>query len=469
MVARVSLVCGVCSLLSTAAFVPWRAGEPPPKGPPPRPVSVYAAEPDHLWNRVHAALWVRTGPDGKDYGHDRLEPLLWRESDHLLAGVPADRAVAVLEEFDRESGEALIDDPVKRAVLQRDLWLVSNWLAGTRDAAARRRLERPLDAAIRRLALTPRQLAGLADNYAAAVASKKHPARFDPERPDRAYLPPDLFADAGPWVCVAPADGPAAPFHLDDRGTNPFGNSVFFVFLKLPGGREKTLNFLARPAALDELLVPNTDEATKRLSPALPNPAFPTWPKGTEVALVRRALLVGADGRVVASRLTESVQPRAITADTPALTADVLEAASARRPPAGWQAAFEFQLGQADLFAGAAGGLRDVSGERDFKTGFGSHPADEFDRKSGGGTFPERSLRGVTNRASCGTCHTHPGAYSFNSVPGFAFGGSFQPPPDDAPQKRPPVPATVAEVEGRAVKWMEGRPAWVAFVKRAGK
>jgi hypothetical protein len=39
---------------------------------------IYDRDPDHPWNRLHAALFVRIGPDGKAYGHDRLEPLLWR-------------------------------------------------------------------------------------------------------------------------------------------------------------------------------------------------------------------------------------------------------------------------------------------------------------------------------------------------------------------------------------------------------
>src|SRR5262245_37351005 len=85
------------------------------KEAPPR--AVYHTDRDHLWNRVHAALLMRVGPDGKTYGEDRLEPLLWQESENLLEGKTAERAGAVLEEFVKEKGEALIDDPVKRAVL----------------------------------------------------------------------------------------------------------------------------------------------------------------------------------------------------------------------------------------------------------------------------------------------------------------------------------------------------------------
>ncbi|HLJ12133.1 MAG TPA: hypothetical protein VKU82_13145 [Planctomycetaceae bacterium] len=467
MAAHIRLISFTFCPLAVVACVSGRAGNADPKGSPPDVPAIYADKADHLWNRLHGTLLVRTGPDGKNYGADRLEPLLWKDSVHLLQGESAERAVAVLEEFERESGEKLIDDPMKRAILQRDLWLVSSWLSAKPDSEARWRLEKTLDNVIRRLALTPPQIAKLPDNYAQAVTSKKYADRFDPQNPEQAYLPADLFDGAGPWVCVGPANGPSAPFHLDDRGTNPFANSVFFVFLKLPGGREKTLDFLKQLASLDNPLVPNTDETTKHAASFLPQTNFPVWPKGTEVALVRRALLIDVNRRIAASPLTEGVQIRVVTTDTPALTKDVLAKASSRRPPSGWQASFEFQLRRIDLFADTAGGLRDVSGERDFKTGFNSHPWDEFDQTSREGTFPERSMPFETNRASCTVCHNYPGAYSFNSVPGFAFGG-FVPVNDSSPQK-PLGPTTVAAVEKQAIEWKEERPAWTAFVKRSGQ
>ena len=43
-------------------------------------VTVYDADPQHLWNRLYAALYVRTSADGKTYGEDGLDPLLWPSS-----------------------------------------------------------------------------------------------------------------------------------------------------------------------------------------------------------------------------------------------------------------------------------------------------------------------------------------------------------------------------------------------------
>jgi hypothetical protein len=388
---------------------------------------------------------------------------LWSESKDLLEGRHADRAAAVLEEFLRDKGESLIENPLKRAMLQRDLWLVANWLTEKPDDDASKRLGTLLAKTIGRLALTPEQIAKLPDNYAATVASKKYAGKLDVEKPERSYLPADMFKADGPWVCVGRTDGPTAPFHLREGGGNAFTNSVFLIFLKLPGGREKTLEFLKTLAAFDKpLMVPNADEATRRTYTHLPNAALPPWPKGTEVALVRRALLIDSSRNVVASPLTESVQLRAMSTDAPALTADTLEKIAVRKGTGG-QAFAEFRLSRAELFEGKTGGLRDVSNERDFKTGFNAHPWDEFDRPAEKDRpFPERAMPFVNNRASCIGCHSAPGVYGFNSIPGFAFGFAKTVRSEDAKKHDPHVLAamTPKQVEKAAVEWKESQPGW---------
>jgi hypothetical protein len=299
----------------------------PPLGPPAMTSSeqsMYHAKPEHLWNRLHTAMFVRVGPDGHAYGQDRLEPLLWGRSKHLLEEKSNKQVVALLEEFLKNKGENLVEDPLKRAVLQRDLWLVFNWLAGEHNIkhfyepklkeeeevrASRDRLRRPLAAVIGQLALTPDQIKKLPDNYAAAVASGEFAKRFDPERPDKPYLPADLFAADGPWVCVGRTDGPIAPAHLRDTGTNVFTNSAFLLFLRLPSGRATTVDYLKRLRAFDQpLLVEAKDE--KRLEKYFPNPNLPQFPVGAEVALVRRAQLIASSNTPSATALTESVQLR---------------------------------------------------------------------------------------------------------------------------------------------------------------
>lgn len=454
------LACAFFCFLVTVADVPAGPKETPPQ-------AIYHKDREHLWNRVHAAFFVRTGPDDRSYGEDRLEPLLWSESKYLLEGKTADRAAAVLGEFLRDKGEALIDDPLKRAILQRDLWLVSNWLAGKPDDD-RKRLDPLLAQVIRRLALTSEQIAKLPDNYAATVASKKHADRFDAEKPERSYLPADMFMTDGPWVCVGRTDGPTAPFHLREDGGSRFTNSAFLIFLKLPGSRDKTLEFLKTLAAFDKpLVLPNADEKTKRSLSYLPNPAMPQWPTGTEVALVRRAMLIDSSRKVVVSPLTESVQLRAMSTDAPTLTAETIDKITGRKGTGG-QAFAEFRLSRAEVFGGKTGGLLDVSGERDFKTGFNAHPWDEFDQSPNKDRpFPQRAMPFATNRASCIGCHSPPGVYGFNSIQGFAFGlpGIVRNEDGDELERHVLAAMTVEKVEKAAVKWKEGQPGWVALRK----
>src|SRR5215468_1451917 len=263
---RLFAFCLVAGAALVCFFAPLGPAESPAKTAP--ELAMYHADPEHLWNRLHKALFVRVGPDGRTYGQDRLEPLLWTGSKHLLEEKSNKRAVALLKEFLKNKGDKLVEDPLKRAVLQRDLWLVFNWLEGEHSKhfyepqlkpeevrAARDRLRRPLAAVIGRLALTPDQIKKLPDNYAAAVASGQFARRFDPEHPDKPYLPADLFAADGPWVCVGRPDGPVAPEHLRDTGTNKFTNSAFLLFLRLPAGRAATVDYLKRLRSFDQPLL----------------------------------------------------------------------------------------------------------------------------------------------------------------------------------------------------------------------
>jgi hypothetical protein len=469
-----SLVAGVAVVCVFASVGPTAVQD---KTPSDRPL--YHADPRHLWNRLHEALFVRIGPDGRAYGQDRLEPLLWPRSSHLLEERSHKRAVALLEEFARDKGEKLIEDPLKRAVLQRDLWLVFNWLEGDHDGsedpalkpeavrAARERLRRPLAAVIGRLALTPDQIKKLPNNYAAALASGTFAKRFDPERPDKPFLP-DLLAADGPWVCVGRPDGPVAPEHLrDDGGNNVFTNSAFLLFLRLPAGRAATLAYLKQLRSFDKPLLVEVKETERPVRKYMPNPKLPPFPVGTEVALVRRALLIASPNTPAATVLTESVQLR-VYREVPEMTAHTLYAAlvgatAANRRARAWQSFQEFRLSRSLLFAGQAGGLRAVGpDERDFSTGFGSHTWDEFETRGyrpAGRSFAEASQEPI--RRTCFACHSLPGVSSFNSFFNYRtnLSGSRRP----RPFSLSAMP--VSEVAGAAVKWKEGRPNWTALRK----
>jgi hypothetical protein len=403
----------------------WRAGSGCPSGtaappaPPadPIPVTIYDPDPQHLLNRLHRALWVRAGPDGKDYGHDRLDPLLWLETRHLLEGKSREQAVAVLDEFLAEHGEKLVDDPLKRAILQRDLWAVFDWTAepgaNTQEAYSRRprpprrALQPRLARIIQRLALTPEQIKDLPDNYAAAVASRTFAANHDPDHPDRPFLPPDLFQSDSTWVEVEVDNGSqvTASRHVYDFGAR----SAFRVFLRFPEGRRATVAYFARLRDFPRPWVLTREPGRKQDTLVL-NPGLPQFPVGTQAALVRQMLLIDSEGNLATTRVTESVQLRVYR---------VIDGARAddRRPAdPGSQDVYEFTRSRALLFAGKAGGLRPLGrNDRDFRTQLLVLPADEFELQD---TSPFGEGRMGQPLQSCLGCHDRPGIYSFRSYTG---------------------------------------------------
>src|SRR5476649_158089 len=84
--------------------------------------TIYDSDTNHLWNRLNETLFERTAQDGKKYGLDELDILYWFRTTNLLAGTSHQQAISVLDEFISTHGEKLIRDPLKRVLLQNDLW-----------------------------------------------------------------------------------------------------------------------------------------------------------------------------------------------------------------------------------------------------------------------------------------------------------------------------------------------------------
>jgi hypothetical protein len=415
-------------------------------------VRLYHDNPEHVWNRVHAALFVRVAPDGRKYGGDRVDPLLWTNSKYLLQGPSHDRAVTVLTEFVDTHGEKLIDDPLKRAILQRDLWSVFDWLEDVHNYFEKpslnsevvRRGARPLHellaAAIARLALAPEQIAALPDNLAGAAGA--------------GGLPPDLFG--GPWVSVGRPDGPMALQHLNDSG--PGKNSVFLVQIRLSDGRDATLRYLERLRAFKGPLWLDDPARGQSFTP-YPNPDIPQFPAGTQVALVRRALLIDSTGKVSPSRLTEQVQHRvyrSIEKMTPQAFGDAHRIEESMFPRAG-QDFEEFSLSRAALFASGTGGLLPLGAAGPFFLTFSSKGIDAFEMRSGDRprTF---GVEPAQARRLCKDCHGAPGVYSVNSFVPFRLMNG----PDAAGAPRL-FEISLADAARTAVAWKQQRPEWIAL------
>lgn len=447
--------------------------------------TIYDPDPQHLWNRLHTALMVRVGPNGIAYGHDRLEPMLWPQTKHLLEPASHQRLIAVLQEFDESDGEDLIREPLKRALLQRDVWLVFNWVQNEHRSFANPRLDpdevreatdrlsHRLSNVIDRVALTSAEIQTLPDNLRAAVASDEFSDSFDASEPSRAYLPAGMFDADGDWVSVGRSDGITAPQHL--RGENPFTNSVFFVMLRFPAGREATLHYLDRLFRFDQpLLIANPRQSDRRAFPFLPNREVPQVPSGTEYMLVRRAMLIDSSHRVHVSPLTESVQLRTVFGDVESLEDQLWEDPSAysrqvRRRVDPWQAFHEFQLRRSKLLAMRSGGLHAVApDERDFKTGFNSHTWDEFEHPRRPDQDFLTMAQPVATTQRCSACHSLPGVYSFNSFKmdfRFAMGREN----GDQGESHPLAIMDSSEVARAALQWKRNEPRWLELKSRLGR
>lgn len=358
------------------------------------PAAIFDSDPNHIWNRTHNCVFARQSADGTDYGADALDPLLWQETKHLLTGDSHHRALTCLDEFLSSHAETAVQDPLKRAIFQRDLWAVFDWAALGDDLPEQRReLETRLAEAMRRVAITPEQVRTLPDTYAAAVAARQFATSYDPRNTDQPFLPPELFRSDGPWVCLsAYSKEPTAIVHFS-------GRSRFLVFMRLPDGLDATLAYVRQLRSSTKPPVLRSESGAELL-----NLALPQFPVGTQVALVRQAIIVDNQGNLAPTSLTESVQLRvyhAVTQGTEYMN-------YINGPSSHDQDFFEFRMSRAELFGNVNGGLVAVHpGEKEHAT-FMTHGMDGFD--------PSAPLEGqgvVLKR--CLGCHSDSGIHSVKS------------------------------------------------------
>lgn len=367
----------------------------------------YDSNPQHLWNRLSEALFIRNAPDGERYGNAELDILFWDNSQHLLTSSSHQRAIQVLDEFIRGHGERLIRDPVKRALLQRDIWALFDWSAdnnpqpesGGSASQARAGLQRRLAKVIKLLALSADEIGGLPDNSAEAEL-----------RLEAAGFPRRLFASDGAWLLVGRADGTPAPEHISGFG----GRSVFLVFVKFPGSREQAQRYLRELREFVPALV-YTDEGfppvrTTEGKALRTNPVTPQFPVGTEWALVRRLCLIDDGGEIRATRLIESIQTRTYLS-IPNVGGNFNELLDA-------QSVAEYQLDREHAPA-----LRAVKvGEKDFQfVHFRSMGVDPFERQSA--AVWARNLDRIREETlrTCKMCHMARGILSVNTYAAFGM------------------------------------------------
>jgi hypothetical protein len=337
-------------------------------------VSIYDPDPRHIWNRVHAAFFVRDDLPGTELVPDALDPPFWYHTTYLLTEPSHGQALRVLDEFLQTHAENLIHDPLKRVLLQRDLWAVFDWSANRASGYEKQRqeLQEKLAEILHRLALTPDQIAALPDNYAQAVASADFAKEYDPQHRERAFLPSDLFDPQGSWVELT---GPGKPLPVAEQHDSFFGGrSSFHILLRLPAGRKATFDYLK---TLWNAPGSGAQHSSPKFSPIedeAPNPDLPQLPAGSEVALIRQLNLFDNRGKMTLSPIIESVQIRVYRSiapsTSPAVGVDQMVEKSG-------QDSYAIRLSRQFLFAGQSGGLKAaLPDERDF-TLFGGGGPDE--------------------------------------------------------------------------------------------
>jgi hypothetical protein len=342
--------------------------------------AIFDANPEHPWNRLSAVLHTEAPLAFDPAGEYEAR---------LLTGETYQNTLKALDDFLVHNAAKAIKTPVKRAILQSELWATFDQVSdGTGEKQAERRaIARRCAAIIKRLSLSDAEIAALPDSYAATVNNKTFPADYDPAHRENAFLPADLLQENGPWVMLSSSDTfqPAAIQHVKAAQ----GRAVFYVLVRLPAGRQATLAYLKELAYFPQPYVWN--EMYKAYpyarSPFSLNKNLPQFPPGTQVALVRRMLLTDSRGDLTVTPITENIQLRVY----------VKNPWEAQFGTSGNQDFYELQLTPGDLFKGA-GGLRVSNEER---------PASRL-------MFAKAALFSLGS-SNCNNCHNGPGVLSLNT------------------------------------------------------
>lgn len=290
------------------------------------PLPLYDSDPQSLTNRLFAAFYIRTSdiptkrggsPVDRIEGGDGIDFLAWGGSDYWSTAETCQRLSALLDEWLADPSRHRPADPLRRAMLLRDLWAPFDFLLGRNlarvdDKPTRQRRDevcRKLAAVMRTLTLSTAEIAALPDNYAAAIRSGRFATEHDFD-PAVDYLPPRLLTDANQWQEIdffQPSD-----IHEDIQERfvtlhtrNYKGRSYFRVFYRFPGGRPALDRYLAYLDAEGIDWKRDAQRGFVNLRSGLTQ-----IPVGTEVALVQFMMTLDDALRPTPTPLVESVRLR---------------------------------------------------------------------------------------------------------------------------------------------------------------
>jgi len=432
---KIILLSGTALLVSVLLFVGFLRGQ----NKYPQPAALAAAtpcentffdpDPNHPWNQLYGLLFIRPARNGKLYGQDELDPLYWNSSRYLLEEPLHAKALAFLDQFIASDASRLIKDPLKRALLQRDLWALFDhcaspffdpWNAklGPFDVE-RRNLALRLVKIMRGIALTDEEIEALPHNYDREVAAKLYPETYDPAQIEQPFLPATFYAGTD-WVNLEKSYyQQLAPAHTKALS----GRSGFDVLLSLPGGRDATLAYLKKLNDYQPKWVYDRDKSSFFVNidnigdaPPYLSADLPQVPLLTRFALARRANLIDAAGKIVQSPITESIQIRVIRTELP------------NNSSGGEQSFFLFELDPGKLLKGEGGLVAQGKNDQGFDMVLGAGSEDPLQNRVGRNPNPE--FHGEYARVeSCFGCHGRAGIFSMNSyIQFFQDQRTLQPP-----------------------------------------
>ena len=289
------------------------------------PLPLFDADPDHVWNRLFSAIYIRprlmpATDDQPSYtryeGGDVIEFLAWGQTEYWSGEQVFAKLNPLLDEFLTQDGADRISDPLKRVVLQHDLWAAYDHLIDLNirrigDLPTRTRRDtlcRKLAGCMQQLAVSQHQLDQLPDTYTLAVES----GAFAPEHRFDAsvnYLPHGLLTDRDEWVEI---DFYYPVMHEDimDRFISLHarsfkGRSHYRIFYRFPERRPQVVDFLERMA--------DSDIDWKHAASfgfILLDESAPQIPVGAEFVLLQQMVVLNDQLQPAPTNLVESVQLR---------------------------------------------------------------------------------------------------------------------------------------------------------------
>ena len=340
------------------------------------------------YDTLYDVIMKRRWPNGQAVDQDSPTPLLWAESRYLLQEPTRSRFVAALDDLEALNGDKLrASGPLKRAMLQSQLWTVFDWTASLRPSSTEPvvlDIQSRLARLLKRLTLSDKDIQSLPETITQSVA-KATEASTEGE----SKLPADLYDESGPWVCLRRVhSGLIAPAHSESAEWR----SVFLVFMRVPGGRRAALDYLGKLGSFRDTLV------SGERGPEL-NPDTPQFPVGTQFALVERPLLISDRGEPVMSPVCFRIQLRSYLSVTQTFIPEYSTEPTQRLA--------EFVLRPRRLMDGI-GSLKPLHvNQTHYATFFTKDP---FER-------PGRSTDSNEHLAlrNCMVCHAAPGILSVNS------------------------------------------------------